>query len=452
MQLVALLIILLTILGVLRRYQTHGVLLIAGFSLLVMSTWLAPERSEALGWAQTGWMGLDPFLLLRDTFASRAGQIGLIIMAAGGFASYMSHIGASEALVRVTLKPLELLQKPYLVLGTSYLVGQILNIFIPSAAGLAMLLLVAMYPTLTRIGLSRVSVAAVIGTTACLDLGPASGASNVAAETAGLEPVIYFVKHQLPVALMVIPTIAILHAWWQRRCDARDRLLSPPVAPVPTNPGKPTAPLAYAVIPILPLLLLLIFSPLGVGHIQLDVVSAMFIGLFVGLLAETIRQRSLRLGLLGIPHFFSGMGTIFAKVVTLIICAEVFATGLKASGIIDGLFDLYSSGETHTSLLVLGMVALIGFTATLSGSGNAALFSFANLVPGLAQMAGIPTVALILPAQLAAGLFRSISPVAGVIIAVANAADTTPLEIVRRTSIPILGGVVAMLLANSLTV
>lgn len=446
---VAILVIVLAVVGVLRRYQTHGVLLLAGFSLLLLSAWFAPEASESVGWRQSGWIALDPFMLLRDTFASRAGQIGLIVMAAGGFATYMSHIGASEALVRLTLKPLELLQKPYLVLGSAYVVGQVLNIFIPSAAGLAMLLLVAMYPTLVRLGLSRASVAAVIGTTACLDLGPASGASNVAAQTAGLEPVIYFLQHQLPVAVIVIPVIGMLHIWWQWRCDNKEPAAAS-LGPPPETPESTRAPIAYAVIPVIPLLLLLVFSPVALGHIQVDVVSAMFIGLFAGLLAETVRHRSLKDALQGIPHFFAGMGSIFAKVVTLIICAEVFASGIKASGVIDGLFGLYTSGETHALWLVLGIVALIGFTATVSGSGNAALFSFANLIPGLSQMASVPTVSLILPAQLAAGLFRSISPVAGVIIAVAHAAETTPLEIVRRTAVPMLGGVVALLLAHAL--
>ena len=55
---------------------------------------------------------------------------------------------------------------------------------------------------------------------------------------------------------------------------------------------------------------------------------------------------------------------------------------------------------------------------------------------------------LVLPAQFAGGLFRSISPVAGVIIAVAGAANVTPFAIIRRTSVPMMGGVLATLLAS----
>ena len=78
-----------------------------------------------------------------------------------------------------------------------------------------------------------------------------------------------------------------------------------------------------------------------------------------------------------------------------------------------------------------------------------ALFSFAELIPGIARPLGMSTVSLILPSQLAAGLFRSISPVAGVIIAVASTAGVSPLAIVKRTSVPMIGGICTMLILHT---
>lgn len=52
--------------------------------------------------------------------------------------------------------------------------------------------------------------------------------------------------------------------------------------------------------------------------------------------------------------------------------------------------------------------------------------------------------------QLMAGMGRSISPVAGVIIAVSKTAGCSPFEIVRRTAIPAIGGIVTMLALNYL--
>ena len=74
----------------------------------------------------------------------------------------MDRIGAAHALVRVCVKPLDALSSPYLVLVMGYLIGQALVTVIPSAAGLAMLLLVALFPILRAVGCSPAASAAVI--------------------------------------------------------------------------------------------------------------------------------------------------------------------------------------------------------------------------------------------------------------------------------------------------
>ena len=80
----------------------------------------------------------------------------------GGFAGYMSQIGASNALVNICAEPLRRLKSPYLVLALAYLIGQSINLVIVSAAGLVMLLMVAFYPILTRVGVSKASAASAI--------------------------------------------------------------------------------------------------------------------------------------------------------------------------------------------------------------------------------------------------------------------------------------------------
>lgn len=453
MQLLALIIIGLTVTFIVKRYQTQATLFLAGFALLTL-TWIfsrfTGEPVPGLEESPTGWFGFDLFAIVKEGFSSRVATIGLIIMAAGGFARYMSSISASGALVKAAIRPIGRIRNPYLLLGLAYVIGQILNIFVPSAAGLAMLLLVAMYPTLVGLGVRPVAAAAVIGTTACLDLGPASGASNVAATVSDMRPVIYFVRYQLPVAVVVIPVVACLHYFWQRYCDRTMPATEEEKLAAASEPEENPAPALYALLPVLPLVLLLVFSPLAVKGIQVDVVTAMLISLFASMACEAVRLRSIKAALSGITHFFQGMGDIFAKVVTLIVAAEIFATGVMSTGLITSLIGLVESSGMGNIVMVLALVGLIGFTAVLTGSGNAALFSFANMIPGIAQPMGLSTVTMMLPSQLAAGLFRSMSPVAGVIIAVSSIAGVSPFAIVKRTSIPMLGGVVAMIITHAL--
>ena len=70
-----------------------------------------------------------------------------------------------------------------------------------------MLLLVALYPILRGVGISAAAAAAVIGMNAGMPMGPSSGTSNLASKVAGLDPVVYFVQCQLPVAL---PSIIVV--------------------------------------------------------------------------------------------------------------------------------------------------------------------------------------------------------------------------------------------------
>ena len=448
---VSLLIIAVTVFLVVRRYQTHATLFLSGFALLTtahVSGLLSGE--DALRESITGLFAFDLFAWTSEAFSSRVARIGMIIMAAGGFAKYMSAIGASGALVSVSTGPLSRIENPYMLLAITYVTGQFLNVFIPSAAGLAMLLLVAMFPTLVRLGIRPAAAAAVIGTTACLDLGPASAASNVAAETAGITPIEYFVVHQLKVSLVVIPVVAVLHFFWQRWCDKRaDAVGSIELEQPNEQAGEiEAAPAWYALLPLLPLVLLFVFSPLVVKTIQIDVVTAMLISLAAGMACEGLRKRRLREALDGIKAFFRGMGDIFSTVVTLIVAAEIFAQGVKATGLIDSLIAAVEGAGFGGGVMTLVLVLLLGMAALLTGSGNAALFSFAGMIPGIAGRMNLGLVSLILPAQLAGGLFRSMSPVAGVIIAVAGAARVTPFDIVKRTSVPMAGGVIATLAAS----
>ena len=335
MQFIALIIIAMTIFLIVRRYQTHAVLFTAGFALLTVAHFAKGGYSSPAD-SLTGFFAFDLFAMVSEGFSSRVARIGMIIMAAGGFAKYMSAIAASTALVNLSTKPLSRINNPYVLLAITYAAGQSLNIFIPSAAGLAMLLLVAMYPTLIQLGIRPVAAAAVIGTTACLDLGPASPASNVAAETIGISPIEYFVHHQLKITAVVVPVVSVLHFVWQRWCDRRDDMSGIAQSlELPDEAGEPVSvPIVYSVLPLLPLVLLFVFSPLVVTSIRLDVVTAMLISLAVAMAFETIRHRSLREALLGIKHFFRGMGEIFSSVVTLIVAAGIFASGVKATGLI----------------------------------------------------------------------------------------------------------------------
>ncbi|ENM5750973.1 C4-dicarboxylate transporter DcuC [Vibrio mimicus] len=430
---------------IIKKYNTQAVLFGAGILMMLIGVMAGEPDFLPKGVKTSGATVVDFFLVIQSISSSTLANLGLIIMAVGGFSKYMGHIGAANALVKVTTKPLSVISNPYVILALAYLLGQFLNVFIPSAVGLAMLLLVALYPVLVSIGCTPASVAAVLATTACLDLGPASGASNKAAEVIGIDAASYFVEHQLFVGICTALVIAALHFVSQKWFDKRDEKNGVSYELQEKEDTSRDAPIWFAVLPVLPLVLLLTFSKFAITSIKIDVVTAMFISLAVAMLCDFIYSKNGRAVAASLKVYLQGMGDVFASVVSLIIAAQTFVIGLEGIGFISGMLGVATHLGFGYTMMVIMLVGIIGVTALMSGSGNAAFFSFSNLAPEVATHVGVSTAALALPMQLSAGLFRSFSPVAGVVIACAGVAGIPPIELVKRTAIPMLGGLVTVL-------
>ena len=432
-----------------KRYQVHMILLFAGLVLIAAAVLFADASILPKGVKPSGFAGFDIFSLLVSIAKKQSAGIGFLIMAAGGFAAYMDKIGAANALVRLTVNPLKKLNSPYLVMVLGYLIGQFLVLVIPSAAGLAMLLLVALFPILKGVGVSPAAAVAVIGTSAGMTLGPSSGTANLAAKVAGLDPIIYFVQYQLPVAIPTLAAVALCHYFVQRYYDKKSDDVYAETAAVAAK-DTPQVPGWYAIFPVLPIALMIIFSKLVVSSVKLDTIAALFLVWVFVVLVELVRVRDAKKIFKDAMTMFQAMGKMFTGIVALIICAEFFANGLKVSGLIDIIISSAQGIGAGIGVMTVILALIVGLVTFLTGSGVGAYSSFAALAPDVAAGLGGSVAALVTPMQFASGMFRSMSPVAGVIIAVAGAAGVTPLAVVRRTWLPMAVGFATTVIANAL--
>jgi len=438
---------------IVRNYQPQTVLLVAGLILLALTSLLFPDHSILYQKAKsTGWKGFDVFAFVKESLITQMSGIGLIIMASAAFADYMDHVGATATMVRFCIKPLRLIKAPYLILASGYVLGQCLHVAIPSAAGLAMLLLVTFFPMMVSLGVSKPATAAMIALCSFMDLGPAVGTANLAARTADIPPAVYFVRDQIPVAVWVIGVVAILIFFSARYFDRRSdgSIFQAQSEPAVGEQVRNDAPGFYALLPLVPIALILVFSPLLVGEVTMDVVTAMVLGSVVGLVCELLVKRDIRPVFKGFQVFFDSIGSSFASVVSLLVCADVFAQGLEVIGAVRYMIDSVRNAGFGINVMAVIMTLMVGVTAMITGSGVAAFFAFSGLAPGIATKFGVSAVTIVLPMQLMAGMGRAISPVSGVIIAVSKAGECSPFEIVGRTIIPSIGGIVTMILINYL--
>lgn len=436
----------------LKKFYPHAVLLIAGL-LMLLTAYVIGQDINPLR-QPTGFFAFDLFRFIKESFAETNAGVGLLIMAIGGFVAYIDHIGASATLVHLAMRPLGLFRRyPHLAASAVIPIGQLLFIAIPSAAGLSLLLMASIFPILTNLGVSRLSAASVITACTAIGLGPASAMSASAANIMAMPLVDYFVQYQFPLLIPLSLVLAVTYYFVNRYFDKKDREEQGEAQTDQETDEKPRAPAIYAFIPVLPIFILLFFSefnPIFRRPVSLDTTTAMLISLFVAMIFEWIRYRKLRPVLESMKVFWNGMGNIFKTVVTLIIAADIFSQGLIALGFIEGLL----AGTQHLGLGVVGvglvMAVLIFLASMLMGSGNAAFFAFGPLVPDIATRFGVKSAFIILPMNFAASMGRTISPIAGVLIASAELAGVTSFQIVKRNLIPIVSAMLVMLIYHFL--
>ncbi len=429
----------------LRKYNPQAVLLLSGLAMLLLAAILGLTLPELQ--RPTGAVGFDFFATIKESFSKTNAGVGLMIMAIGGFVAYMDKIGASDILVHMAMKPLQLFKKnPYLAASMVIPIAQVLFVAIPSAAGLSLLLMASLFPILLRLGVSRLSAVSVITASTAFGIGPACATTASAIEILDMDTVFYFLNYQIPLvwplSLIMMVTYYFVNRYYDRKNEAAH-----PVAEE-LSPAPPSTPVIYAILPILPIALLLVFSEIFSffeSAIVLDTTTVMFVSLFVALLFEAIRHRQLRPLMASLHVFWNGMGDIFKSVVTLIITADIFAKGLISLGFIDGLISSTQSLGFSMTGIGIAMTIMIFLAAMLMGSGNAAFFAFGPLVPNIATQLGMNTTTLILPMQLAASMGRTVSPVSGVLIATAEIAKVSSMDIVKRNLIPLSVALVVML-------
>lgn len=406
---------------------------------------------------------LDPFKVVGDQFVSTLTSAGLIILILGGYTGYMSHIGANEVTVSVLAKPIAHIKSPYILVPITFLLGNLLSLVIPSASNLAIILMATLYPVLRQAGMSLLSAAAVIATTATIMPTPL-GSDNVAiaAELAktdmfsGLTASDYVFRYHVLVSIPTLLVMALAHYFWQKFMDKRagSDLTDGDVdlAEVKAVEGSALYRTVYAILPLLPIIMLLIVfaitSTTG-AKIDLSVELASILSFVIAIICELIRTRKGKETLAGTESFFKGMGGAM-PIVALLVAASVFVVGLKSIGLITELQNAMTglSGSGMGFVLPLILVGLTALIVLLSGSGTALFFAMVPLMVPLAAAAGINVLAVSIPMGLAGNLLRAVSPVSAVVMIVAGSIKKSPIDIVRRTSVPMIAGVIVMFILS----
>ena len=432
---------------IVKGYSATGVLMFGGLVLLLISV-LMGHSILPEGVKSTGSTYFDILEYVKYLLGNRGGGLGLMIMVLCGFSVYMTHLGANDVVVKLVSKPLKNIRSPYILMVFAYFLACLMSFAVSSATGLGVLLMATLFPVMVNVGISRGAAAAICASPISIILSPTSGDVVLSAEISKIPLGEFAFGTALPVSIFAILGIAVAHFFWQRYLDKKEGVQ---VERMNADEIKTTAPNYYAILPLLPIIGVLIFDGKW-GLPNLHIVTVMVLCFIITAAVDFLRSFNAKQTFDNLVVAYRGMADAFAGVVMLLVAAGVFAQSLSTIGFITNLIDSAQTfgGSAFFMMLVLAVITILATMAT--GSGNAAFYAFAELIPKLATQMGVNPAFLTIPMLQASNLGRGLSPVSGVVVAVSGMGKISPFEIVKRMSVPMLVGFICVIIGTEIFV
>ena len=432
---------------IVKGYSATGVLMFGGLVLLFISV-LMGHSILPEGVKSTGSTYFDILEYVKYLLGNRGGGLGLMIMVLCGFSVYMTHLGANDVVVKLVSKPLKNIRSPYILMVFAYFLACLMSFAVSSATGLGVLLMATLFPVMVNVGISRGAAAAICASPISIILSPTSGDVVLSAEISKIPLGEFAFGTALPVSIFAILGIAVAHFFWQRYLDKKEGVQ---VERLNADEIKTAAPNYYAILPLLPIIGVLIFDGKW-GLPNLHIVTVMVLCFIITAVVDFLRSFNAKQTFDNLMVAYRGMADAFAGVVMLLVAAGVFAQSLSTIGFITNLIDSAQSfgGSAFFMMLVLAVITILATMAT--GSGNAAFYAFAELIPKLATQMGVNPAFLTIPMLQASNLGRGLSPVSGVVVAVSGMGKISPFEIVKRMSVPMLVGFICVIIGTEIFV
>ena len=416
------LIVLITFAAILKNLEARMVLILSGAAMAMIA----------------GIAGVEGcFDGAMQAFISQLINESLVptICACMGFSAVMEYTKCSSNLVYLLTRPLRKVR--FAVVPGAILITWLINIVVMSAAGCAATVRTLLVPMMLGLGVHPATAAAciLIGTWGNV-MNPGQSFNVQVGELAsmtGLEVVSSFtvvavIALAASIVLLTVIDITLVKkgnkqgAAYAAEPGSADRE-AVKSAPVKINYFK-------ALIPATPIIFLLLGNA-GVLP-NFDITVWMLSCSVLGLLLDVRHVQD------GVKQFFNGVGNSYRDIITLMAAASVFTFGMNAVGLTGALVDVM---KNSTAIARLGAGFGPFIIAALSGSGNAAAIAFNTSITPHAADLGYAVEAMGSVAQIAAAIGRSASPVAGVTIICAKMAGVSPMDVVKRSILPMLAAV-----------
>ena len=403
----ALVIVALTLVALVKRYETRLVLCVSDLLMCIIS--------------------LDPMAAYNQFAKSMTtGNLIQSICSAMGFAFLVSYTKCDIHLVQLLTRPMKSLG--LFLIPCCTLLTAVINAAIPSAAGCAAAVGATLIPLMIRSGITPAGAgAAVLAGTYGSNFNPGGAHPVMISGMAGIEPMEFIIENAFTYTILSLVGALMITVV---EVALRDHKGSGDLGNIQTDTtgGISKVNILYAIAPMVPLVILLLGNTY-VPAIKMGVAQAMLIGVTYTMIVTRINPQN------AFKEFFNGAGKGYGNVLGIIISAGVFAAGLREAGVVDALIEALKQANEYARVGgALGTWAM----AVLMGSGDAATFAFNEAVTPHAAEFGMTISELGNTVMCAAQLGRTMSPIAGVVILLAGMSQVSPIDLVKRTAVPMI--------------
>ena len=281
-----------------------------------------------------------------------------------------------------------------------------ISLAIPSASGCSAAVGSILIPTLIAAGVHPAMAAAtVLAGTWGSAISPGNAHNPFVADLAGTDMMTVIINETPASVIASIACVVVMTAYAVLRKEGatEERRLAylKEIGEEGTKKASFHVRPLLAIVPLVPLFLLILGSK-QVGLLpEISVPLSMLIGVALGFLVTLKDAQEI------CRKFFEGMGNAYADVIGLIVCASVFTTGMTAIGLTGALTELMEGSQAAAA--AAGTFGPF-FIAVISGSGDAAAFAFNGAITPFAEQFGLSIMDLGSLAQIAGAMGRSMSP------------------------------------------
>jgi DcuC family C4-dicarboxylate transporter len=350
---------------------------------------------------------LDILEVFKETFVGSFSSIGLAMLPIYAYSAYMNKIGAASVLGGIIARPIAKSKNPYFVgIFITIVVCAIMRIAIVSAIAVMALFMSTLFPALCKSGISRTSAISAIFLGTCFDWGPADFATaQIFIPVPEFTPTAYFLGASLKVLPILLLIMALISGFIMQAIDKKSGYVFGSDAPA-EDPGVEGQKLPgfYALLPLLPLFIILGFSPLFVQNINMSVLTAVLLCIFIVFMVELVRKKNLKERIADAIKWVDGLGEGFGALFFPVVTISFYATMLgKLEGfsfMVDTALNAGISGMLL--LIVLGILTIS--SCLLLGQGVFVAILLTPQLTAIASSMGISFYAAALPVNVANGL------------------------------------------------